>query len=535
MTGDDFQALLGGIEHEMLDFKLQPPPHLGNAIAAMAMTDGGLIVLGVSDDRQVSGYALTQAALDTVMRAAHSCGVDVQLKEARVGRTAITFVSVPEVRGRIVTTADGRLLRRVGSDNQPLLGDALARFVAERTDRPAEEEAVAIFELGDLDHDLVNRALAALDRPRVKRTGLVRGLVDLGVAIPSAAGTDPVITKAAVLLFGEHPQKHVPGAVVQLVRRAGVGPGPGPTRTRQELEGPLPKLLDEVIAFIERNTSGHETVVARRRTRVPEYPEPVVREAVLNALAHRDYGLAGATVDVTVWDDRIEVRSPGSLPGHITIDNMREEHYSRNRRIMSVLKALGLVEEYGEGVDRMFREMEARLMGPPLFAATPSSVTVTLRSRSPLDLEDQTWLALVGHYDLSPQERRVLVLAKREGSVTRRAVRAAMPDADARVLLAGMVAKGLLVMRGERGGAEYVLSDEVVLRAGAAGLEARARQRQLLVDHLRRQGSLSTAEALVILGETNVVLARHLLTDLVRAGIAVARGETRARRYHLAE
>ena len=67
-------------------------------------------------------------------------------------------------------------------------------------------------------------------------------------------------------------------------------------------------------------------------------------------------------VDVTVWDDRIEVRSPGPLPGHITVDNMREEHYSRNPRIMRVLKTMGLVEEYGEGIARTYREMESRLM-----------------------------------------------------------------------------------------------------------------------------------------------------------------------------
>lgn len=68
------------------------------------------------------------------------------------------------------------------------------------------------------------------------------------------------------------------------------------------------------------------------RETVPEYPHAVVREALLNAFVHRDYGLVGATIDVSVWDDRIEIRSPGPLPGHITVDNMRSEHFSRNRR-----------------------------------------------------------------------------------------------------------------------------------------------------------------------------------------------------------
>lgn len=135
-------------------------------------------------------------------------------------------------------------------------------------------------------------------------------------------------------------------------------------------------------------------VAGTQRQVLSEYPETVLREAVLNALSHRDYGLTGATVDITVWDDRIEIRSPGSLPGHITVENMRDDHYSRNRRMMRTLKLVGLVEEYGEGVDRMFTEMEARLMEPPLFTATPSSVSVVIRNRFLVDVEDQVWLAL---------------------------------------------------------------------------------------------------------------------------------------------
>ena len=84
------------------------------------------------------------------------------------------------------------------------------------------------------------------------------------------------------------------------------------------------------------------------------------------------------------------------------------EHYSRNRRIMQALKPLRLVEEHGEGVDRMHREMEARLMEPPIFVATSSSVTVTLRNRSLVEVVDQAWLAQLSAYPLSSPERLAL-------------------------------------------------------------------------------------------------------------------------------
>lgn len=529
MKSGEFWDLLGEMEHEQLDFKVKPD-NLTHVIPAMAMTDGGLIVLGVRNDRNIPGCPLTQETLDQVMKAAHACGVDVQPRAITVGGSKLTVIAVPDVRGRIVTTPDGRLLRRVGSDNQPLVGDALARFVREREGRSAEEEAIILPDLGDFEVELINRTLAADGRPKARRDTITRALVDLGAARPEPPPAGAVITKAAALLFARDPRKYVPGACVQVVRRAGVGPGPGPTQARKELVGPIPLLLDDVLSFIETHTTRHEAVIGRRREAFTEYPTAVLREAVLNALAHRDYGLAGATADVTIWDDRIEIRSPGPLPGHITLDNIRQEHYSRNRRVMHVLKLLGLVEEYGEGVDRMFQEMEARLMEPPAFAATPSSVIVTLRNRSLLSVEDQAWLALLGHLDLSPQERRVLVIARHEQAVTPRRVKALMPDVDAEALLAGAVARGLLVRTGRRGGARYVLSDEVVLRVGAAGVEARSRQRQMLLDEMRRRGSLSTTEAAEALQE-DPALVRQLLKDLVRARLAVARGRTRGRRY----
>jgi ATP-dependent DNA helicase RecG len=531
MSEAEFWSLLGRVEHERLEFKRGAPDQLAETIAAMSMTDGGLVVLGVNDDRTLKGAPLSQRTLDRVTSNARECHVEVQLREVLVDGAAITVVAVPEVRGRIVTTPDGRLLRRVGGSSQPLVGDVMARFVREREERSAEEVAIPVIDPADFDIKSVNTALRKEGRPTVRRDGLTRALVDLGVAEVGSPPTGTIVTTAAAVLFAVEPTKIVPGASVQVIRREGIGPGPGPTRAREEFTGPLYRVVEDVLDFIRDNTRRFQAVVGTHREIVSEYPEAVLREAVLNALAHRDYGLRGSTVDITIWDDRIEVHSPGPLPGHITVENIRDEHYSRNRRIMQTLRVLGLVEEYGEGVDRMFGEMEARLMEPPLFTATASSVTVTIRNRFLVAVEDQVWLALLGHYELSPQERRVLVAAQREGFVTRRRVRELLPDADPESVLAGAVAKGLFVRVGERGGARYVLADEVVMRAGASGIEARSRKRQMLLDEVRRRGSLSTAEGAELLDE-DVTLVRHMLNDLTRAGLVRAEGRTRARRYY---
>lgn len=128
---ESFWARFGRVEHEALEFKASSN-NLREVIPAMAMTRGGAIVLGVTDDRTLQGCPLDQRTLDQVMRRAQESGVDVHVEPLLVGRVALTVVHVPRVSGRIVTTSDGRLLRRVGSDNVPLRGEQLTRFMRRR-------------------------------------------------------------------------------------------------------------------------------------------------------------------------------------------------------------------------------------------------------------------------------------------------------------------------------------------------------------------------------------------------------------------
>ena len=531
LSEPEFWGLFGRVEHERLDFKRGVPDDILETIPAMAMTDGGLLVHGVDSHGRITGCPLSQNTQDRITRYANECDVTVRVRAVTVDGTELTVTSVPEIRDRVVTTPNGRLLRRVGGDCQPLRGDALTRFVKQRTERSGEEEFVPGFDPSMIDRRALDETLDADGRPKAGEADVVRALTGFGVAARTESRSAPSVMTAALVLFGDEPDSIVSGARVQLVRRAGTGPRPGPVSAREECTGPVGRILDCCLDFIAVHTSRHEAVIGKQRELLPEYPVAVLREAVLNALAHRDYGLVGATVDVTIWDDRIEVRSPGSLPGHITVENMRDEHYSRNPKIMRVLKIMGLVEEYGEGIDRMHSEMEARLMEPPIFDATPDSVTVTLRNKSLASAEDQAWLMMLGAEPLTADERRALLVARRERFVTPRRLKQFLGESDVSRLLSGAMDKGLLVRTGERGGSRYELSPEVVLRAGSTGIAARSRVKQTLIEEMQRRGSLSTAEGVELIGEP-VATVRSLLNGLVEEGLARAEGQTRARRYY---
>ena len=166
-------------------------------------------------------------------------------------------------------------------------------------------------------------------------------------------------------------------------------------------------------------------------------------------------------------------------------------------------------------------------MEPPLFEATADAVTVTLRNGVQVDVDDQIWLNQLRIDRLGRDEARVLVAARRQGAVTPRSLRAWMPEADVDALLARMVARGLLHRVGVRGGSRYELSNATIGRAGAGP----PRDRQTLLDEIRRRGSLSSAEGAMLIGR-DLAHARALLNELADAGLVRAEGRTRARRYY---
>jgi ATP-dependent DNA helicase RecG len=140
MSQRAFWRRFGRLEHEHVEFK-RSSHHLQDSVVAMAMSSGGVILIGVSEDRRVVGCQVDQRTLDQIATVAHETQVDVQVRPLRVGRASVLAVVVPAVADRIVTTSDGRILRRLGSCNQPLRGDAVARFVRVREARRAHSAA----------------------------------------------------------------------------------------------------------------------------------------------------------------------------------------------------------------------------------------------------------------------------------------------------------------------------------------------------------------------------------------------------------
>jgi ATP-dependent DNA helicase RecG len=265
-------------------------------------------------------------------------------------------------------------------------------------------------------------------------------------------------TVSGVLLFCEYPQHWLPQSGIVFVKFVGKTPRgennlAGYTR-REELTGPLPRIVESTWNLVWNEMAVSAVVKGLEREETYEYPQFAVREAIVNAVSHRDYRIKGRRIEIRMYSDRLEVISPGGLPGFITIENIVDEHFSRNPRIVNGLFQWGYIEELGLGIDRMLEVMSDAGHQPPVFDARPYSFAVTLRNaREQVSVPD--WARNTNH-----RQARALQYIRENGSITNREYRSLCQGVSAETLrldLADMVERGILLKVGSKKGTYYIL------------------------------------------------------------------------------
>lgn len=173
-------------------------------------------------------------------------------------------------------------------------------------------------------------------------------------------------TNACLLFFGKDPAEYIPQSEIRIGRFRGT------TRTEfidsKEVNGPIYKMLDEVEVFFKRNTRLASKIVEFKRVDIPEYPYEAIREAVINAVAHRDYTRRGAPIIISVFDDRVEISSPGGLLPGLDIKNLEGKHETRNKKICEIFHQTLDMEKFGTGIGKMKRLMKEHGLSEPKLA-----------------------------------------------------------------------------------------------------------------------------------------------------------------------
>jgi len=435
------------------------PESLAEHIAAFANSDGGTVVVGVDEKGHIT-QGLYQDEIEGTLRAAsRKCRpiipVAWEQMEAPTGAVfAITVARSPELH----SLDDGRVLIRMGAEIKPLGGDEIRQLAATKSAGDFEVEAILGATRADFDDELIAEYL---EKRQIRQRREITASTEDVLREINALDFEGNPTACGILMFGRNPQQFLPQSGIVFVKFIGTEPrgenGLAGYGRREEIGGPLARVIERAWQIIYEEMAMGAVVKGLEREDITEYPPFAVREALVNAVCHRDYRLRGRRIEIRMYSDRMEVISPGGLPGFITVDNLVEEHFSRNPRVVSGLFQWGYIEELGLGIDRMIEELVQAGHQPPKFKDQPYSFTVSLFNNRERKASPTTG---VWQKVMNERQARALTYIREHGSITNRDYQTLCSDVSPETLridLADLVDRGILLKVGAKKGTYYIL------------------------------------------------------------------------------
>lgn len=521
---------------------------LQEALVAFSNTGGGLIFIGVGDDRQVVGCPLDQGTDDRIHEAAVAANNvgRYRIRQITVSQVPVVVVEVSRREDGFAQTSDGRILIRRGARNQPLIGDDVWKLASARTLRRFERSPAGV-RRREVNDELLRHVCAVYDwdpavtdlDDRLRERGLLR--------------EDDELTVAGALVLTD-PEQTLNTSKLVLEIRWYDGTGPDPRR-RTTIGGPLHEQVRTAAQLVVDELGSDSIVTGIHRRDLPRLPPVVVREAIANAVAHRSYERDQSAIIIEIRPHQVVVTSPGPLPESVTVATMRQAQAARNPSVIAVLRQFGLTEDAGRGVDVMQDVMRDEMLDPPIFEEVADFVRVTLPIRGPITPEERAWLKdLEETGALEPSERLLLVHAARrepvskvteivwhdeewlklgKSTMARRLTNAAarkitgLDREEARAALKRLCDHGFLTQHGERGGAYYLLNRSLI-RGAAHGMTDEEIE-QLVLDAAERQ-AIRNEDVRRLTGLDSTAVGA-LLRRLTERGLLERRGEKRGTEY----
>lgn len=461
MNTTEISALHQQGQSETVAFEIEAVAlnRLAETLAAFANTDGGILLLGVDSAGALRGVRDVDAAIDKALAAGLRCEPPLILprpNSAPLAEKNIVVVQVP-VGMPHAYGLRGKYLARAGKKNVALGPRQLRQLLRERGETNFEALPAPGAALDDLDEALVQKYAATfLGDALIKKEALLDLLYRRGCISKDGAAWRP--TNSGYLLFARDPQRAFPSSDILLARYA--GKQMSDEFLREIARGSLPEQIRRAETWVTANMRTGSRIDSFQRADRAEYPMPAVREAIVNAVAHRDYAIRGDEIRVLLFSDRIEVYSPGRLPGHVTVDNIVEERFSRNEVIAQVLADLGFIERLGYGIDRMIRLMREWGLPAPRFAETTNGFKVTLRGPGERLVSDEIDPSKWRHLDLNERQQTALEYLAKNQRITNRDYRDLFPDVSEETIrrdLADLVEQAVLLKLGDKKGTHYIL------------------------------------------------------------------------------
>tara|TARA_R110000796_G_scaffold96719_4_gene203259 strand:- start:25817 stop:27187 length:1371 start_codon:yes stop_codon:yes gene_type:complete len=350
MTKAELQLILQEGEGYRAEFKSSLNSDLQRELVAFANGSGGRVFLGVSDDGKVTGIEATNQLRSQIQQAASTCDPPVDIKLETFEN--ILIIEVKEGHDKPYRCTKGFFLR-AGSSSEKMNTAQIIKFVQSEgrikfdellfKKYPFEE----IFDSEKLNHflSLKNISKSIEDADILSNLGVLEFVDD-----------QAYLTHTGVLFFTKTPTKYIPHSNVVCARFQ--GNDKATILDKKELSGDLISNIEGAILFLKTHLKNRVEISGTRRMEILETPEVVLREAIVNAIAHRDYFEKGANVMVEVFDDMIEISNPGGLPKGLSENDFGKKSLARNPNICALLNQVNYIEKMGTGISRMRKLMQ---------------------------------------------------------------------------------------------------------------------------------------------------------------------------------
>lgn len=377
----DITRLLAQGEHASLELKLEDvrPESLARELVAFSNTLGGVVLIGVADDGAIHGVAdraLIEQRVINVARHTVVPAIDPELSWIRVDDRDVCRVMVGKGTAKPYQTLDGKFLIRVGSTNRQATKEELSRLF--------QAAGLVHFDLSPVEQtgpEDLDEARLQTDWHTDNQIDYYR--LDSGERLNRLLNADllslhegvPVCTIGGLLMFGRQPQRRLPQSAIQFAVFDGLDIT-DPLLDKKELTGVLPDLIENAAALVRLLVPKPSTLDGLRREEQERIPPTALREALVNAVCHRDYSISHRRIQVFLFRDRLEIHSPGRLPNTLNLQKIRYGNSApRNLLLLKYLDNMRYIDGLGRGIPLMINALGERVS----FAETGEVFSVTIR------------------------------------------------------------------------------------------------------------------------------------------------------------
>lgn len=557
MSPDELEAVLAAGEDVDVEFKSDERKQFNDssiveAVVCLANGRGGSLFIGVEDDGRVSGARPRHGATTDPIRLRTMIAnntvpqVVPQVEMVEYEANSVIHLRV-DSSPTVVGTRNGLYVRRgVGSDGRPACLPFLAHeMLADRISR-GEIDLASIPEPDATTDDLDPGEFERFRRMASSAGGSAEALATLGdqellsaLGVAERRGDSLLLKRGALLLFGsrEALRRFVPTheTAFQVLDH-------GRVVQNQIDTAPLLRAAEDLYELLRARNAEEEVMVGLMRMGIDRIPEVVARELVANALVHRDYTVMGI-VTVQLTDDELTIVSPGGFPRGVTLENFLESSNPRSRILADAFKRVGIVDRAGRGINRVYEaSLRAGKPEPDYTRSSSDRVSVSIQLGG---TDTELVRFVVEHDDRAGRKFDLvdlqIVRALKDDPRLSAADLADIlqrPRVWTKGRLSELLEEGLIEMRGDGRGRKYTLSASTYRRLSSTAGYVRVRafdepqQRQMILNYVEANGSISRSEASELCGTTPEA-ARRTLLRLRDEGALQIRGERRAARYYL--